>query len=72
VKPKLPETIFASQVLRPAIGIALYFIAAALSWFVHPVLALGIFVLIVGYYAWTSRGIVIVGNPNRSKRALTG
>jgi uncharacterized membrane protein len=57
VKPYLPPTIFASQVLRPAIGILLYIVAAALGWFVHPLFAVGIFMLIVGYYAFTSQGI---------------
>jgi uncharacterized membrane protein len=57
LRPELPATTFASQVLRPAIGIMLYIAATALGWFVHPLLAIGIFVFIVGYYAWTSQGI---------------
>ena len=57
VKPHLPAAIFGLQVLRPAVGILLYIVAAALGWFVHPVLAVGIFMLVVGYYAWTSQGI---------------
>jgi uncharacterized membrane protein len=57
IKPHLPATIFASQVLRPAIGILLYVAAAALGWFVHPLFAVAIFILVVGYYAWTSEGI---------------
>jgi len=56
VKPQLPTTIFASQVLRPAVGILLYIVAAALGWFVHPLVAVGIFIFVVGYYAWTSQG----------------
>lgn len=57
VKPHLPPTIFASQVVRPTVGILLYIVAAALGWFVHPLLAVGVFIMIVGYYAWTSQGI---------------
>jgi uncharacterized membrane protein len=57
VKPHLPATIFASQVLRPTVGILLYVAAATLGWFVHPVLAVCIFMLVVCYYAWTSQGI---------------
>jgi uncharacterized membrane protein len=57
LKPHLPATAFASQVLRPALGILLYIIAAALGWFVHPLIAVGIFIFVVGYYALTSQGI---------------
>ena len=57
LRPNLPSTTFASQVLRPMIGIMLYIAATALGCFVQPLLALGIFIVIVGYYAWTSQGI---------------
>jgi uncharacterized membrane protein len=57
LRPELPPTTFASQVLRPIIGVMLYVAATALGWFVNPVLAIGIFVFVVGYYAWTSQGI---------------
>jgi hypothetical protein len=57
VKPHLPVTIFAPQVLRPTIGILLYLVAAAFGWFVHPLFAVWIFLFVVGYYAWTSQGI---------------
>jgi uncharacterized membrane protein len=56
-KPHLPPTVFASQVLRPAVGILLYAVAAVLGWFVHPLIAIAIFVSVVGHYAWTSQGI---------------
>ena len=57
VKPHLSATTFASQVLRPAIGILLFIVAVALGWFVHPLLSVGIFTFVVGYYAWTSQDI---------------
>jgi uncharacterized membrane protein len=57
MKPHLPPALFASEVLRPGIGILLYIAAAALGWFVHPLIAVAIFVLVVSYYARTSQGI---------------
>lgn len=57
VKSYLPPTLFASEVLRPGIGILLYIVAAVLGWFVHPLVAVGIFVLVVSYYACTSQGL---------------
>jgi TMEM175 potassium channel family protein len=61
MKPHLPATVFASQVLRPTVGILLYIVAAALGWFVHPLRAVGIFIFVVGYYAWTSQGMLFSG-----------
>jgi hypothetical protein len=55
IKPDLLPTIFGSQVLRPAIGVLLYIVATAFGWFVHALLAVGIFSFVVGYYAWTSQ-----------------
>jgi len=57
VNPHLPPTIFASEVRRRVIGILLYILAAAVGWFVHPLLAVGIFIFVVGYYAWTSQAV---------------
>lgn len=57
IKPHLPATLFVMQVWRPAMGIVLYVMAALLGWFVHPLLAVSIFVLVVAYYASTSQGI---------------
>jgi hypothetical protein len=39
MKPDLPATFFASQILRPVIGILLYIAGAVLGWFIHPLLA---------------------------------
>lgn len=57
MKPNQPANLFTAQILRPAVGILLYGLAAALGWWVHPILAAGIFILIVGYYAGTSQGL---------------
>ncbi len=56
IKPHLPSTVFSNQILRPVIGIVLCIIAAAIGWFVSPVVAIVVLVLVVGYYAWTSQG----------------
>jgi uncharacterized membrane protein SirB2 len=46
MKPDLPATFFASQILRPGVGIMLYIVAAVLGWFVHPLFAVVIFILV--------------------------
>jgi uncharacterized membrane protein len=56
IKPHLPSTEFANQILRPAVGIILCIIAAVAGWFFSPVVAIIILVLVIGYYAWTSQG----------------
>jgi hypothetical protein len=57
-------TSFATQVLRPVVGIGLYAMAAALGWFVHPALAVAVFILVVAYYAWTSQGLRLAGQTD--------
>ena len=67
-KPGSSASSFASEVLRPAVGILLYGTAAALGLFVNPILAVGIFILIVCYYACTSQGIHSVIRPGLTVR----
>jgi hypothetical protein len=57
MKPHVPSSTFAPQVLRPLSGILLYILAAALGLLASPLLAIPVFIFIVGYYAWTSQGL---------------
>ena len=57
LKPHLREAIFASQILRPVTGILLYVLGAVLGLFVHPLLAVSVFTIVVVYYTWTSQGV---------------
>lgn len=63
-KPQLPKAMLATEMYRPIVGILLYGLAGLLGWFMHPAVAVCIFVAVVGYYAWTSQGL-------RSGRAST-
>jgi branched-subunit amino acid permease len=57
LEPNLSGTTFASQVFRRVAGIVLYAVAAVIGRFLSPILATTVFILVVGYYAWTSQGI---------------
>jgi len=56
IKSHLLNTEFSNQILRPIVGIVLCLIAAVVGWFISPVAAIVILVLVIGYYAWTSQG----------------
>jgi Metal binding domain of Ada len=57
LKTDVPPGMFAAQIVRPAVGVLLYVGAGVLGWFVHPAVAVAIFVFMVCYYAATSRGV---------------
>ncbi|MCU1478762.1 MAG: hypothetical protein JWQ64_3455 [Subtercola sp.] len=57
LKPTERPNHFTIEIIRPAAGAAGYVLAAALGWFVAPIAAVVIFVLIVIYYAATSTGL---------------
>jgi uncharacterized membrane protein len=57
LKADVPPGMFAAQTVRPAVGVLLYAGAAVLGWFVHPAVAVAIFLFMVCYYAATSRGV---------------
>jgi uncharacterized membrane protein len=57
VKPDVPPGMFATQLIRPTMGVLLYVFAGGVGWFVHPATAVAVFIFMVAYYAWTSQGI---------------
>jgi uncharacterized membrane protein len=56
-KPDVPSGMFATQLIRPTMGVLLYVFAGFVGWFVHPGTAVAVFLFMVAYYAWTSQGI---------------
>jgi uncharacterized membrane protein len=69
-KPQMPKAARAPEAFRPIVGILLYVLAALIGWWVSPAIAACIFMLVAGFYAWTSRGVFILGRrgpPNRIK-----
>ncbi|MBI3418897.1 MAG: DUF1211 domain-containing protein [Proteobacteria bacterium] len=57
ISPKTKPDIMAAQLVRPVMGVLSYGVAALAGWFGHPLLAIGLFVFMVGYHAFTSQGI---------------
>ncbi len=57
LKPGVATGIFKVQVRKPLTGIFLYLVSGMLGWFVHPGVAVLIFIFMVSYYAWTSQGV---------------
>jgi uncharacterized membrane protein len=67
VKPDVLPGMFATQLIRPTLGVLLYVFAGVIGWFVHPAAAVAIFIFMVAYYAWTSQG---VHSRNHIERAV--
>jgi uncharacterized membrane protein len=59
VKSGVPAGLFATQTIRPIGGMFSYALAAVFGWFVHPAIAVAIFIFVVAYFAITSQGIQV-------------
>ncbi len=57
VKPDVPAGLFMTQLVRPSVGVLLCMLAGLLGCFIHPGVAVGIFIFMVSYFAATSQGI---------------
>ncbi|PZP54097.1 MAG: DUF1211 domain-containing protein [Agrobacterium fabrum] len=64
-KPEMPRAALAVEVTRPLVGIAMYVVAALVGWFGNPTVAVIIFMLVVAFYAWSSRGIFSLGRNRK-------
>jgi hypothetical protein len=63
-KPRLPKAAMAAETRRRVVGIASYALAAVVGCLVSPAIAVCIFILVVGFYAWTSQGVFIFGRAS--------
>ena len=63
LNPNVKPAVMAAQTSRPLISIGAYSVAALLGWFIHPLLAIALFVFAVGHHACTSQGV----NPAGAK-----
>lgn len=68
-KPQMPKAAMAVEVARPIAGLVSYAIAAIVGWFYSPTIAVIIFMLVVAFHAWGSRGIFSLGRKRPVRRA---
>ncbi|HUJ72859.1 MAG TPA: TMEM175 family protein [Verrucomicrobiae bacterium] len=57
LRPGVDPELVAAQVRRPIVGVVSYTLAALTGWFIHPLCAIGFFIFMVLYHAWTSQGV---------------
>ncbi len=66
-RPKIPRATLAVELTRPIVGIALYIIATLVGWVYSPAAAVFISLLVVIFYAWSSRGIFSRGRKKSQR-----